>query len=306
MTRCYIAGPMSGYKDLNFPLFDAAAAYLRGLGHDVVNPADMDRLVGVDETQYESLTQVPEKLRQDALARDFLELCTCDAIALLPNWDKSRGAKAERFVAEQLGLKVFHLVPIATVAGAFDLRPERPATLVGISGYAQAGKDTAAQMMGDIAGFERLAFADVLKQVAQDCNPHLHSGGTLALAVLHGGWEATKRRAPEARIFLQNLGVAVREHIDPDAWVTAVMRQVHPGGRYVISDVRFDNEYRAIKERGGVVVRVTRPGTGPANAHVSECALDGHDFDAVLINDGDLDRLRDRVRLFLRSMNGGL
>lgn len=288
--RVYVAGPMGGYDNLNFPAFDAAAAYLRALGHDVVNPADIDRAAGINPAKYSAETEVPESLRQDALARDFMELCTCDAIALLPGWERSRGAKAERFVAEQIGLAVYHVVPW----GSF--KADVPALIVGLSGYAQTGKDTSGAMMGELAGFERIAFADALKSVALAAHPKIGA------AVQSGGWESVKREHPYARMFLQHLGVAVRDHVDPDAWVNAALRKALPGGRYAITDVRFPNEAQAIKARGGYVVRVERPGAGPANAHVSETALDDWDFDAILRNNGTLDDLRSRVRLFLSTL----
>lgn len=293
--RIYCAGPMSGRDNLNFPAFDAAAAYLRAMGHDVVNPADIDRSMGVDPSKYSALTEVPESLRQDALARDFLELCTCDAIALLPEWDTSRGAKAERFVAEQIGLAVYHVMPWVS------FKPEVAPIIVGLSGYAQSGKDTAGALMGELAQFERLAFADALKTVALAVNLDL-GAADLRTRVSQSGWEYCKANYPKSRIFLQHLGAAVRDHVDQDAWVNAVLNKTAPGGRYAICDVRYPNEAAAIKAKGGYVVRVERPGTGPANAHASETALDDWDFDAILRNNGTLEDLRSKVRIFLSTL----
>jgi hypothetical protein len=289
-VRCYLAGPMSGRDNLNFPCFDSAAAYLKAMGHDVVNPADIDRSMGVDPSKYSALTEVPESLRQDALARDFLELCTCDAIALLPEWDTSRSAKAERFVAEQIGLAVVHVVPW------LSFKPEVAPIIVGLSGAAQSGKDSSGTRFVERWGFERIAFADSLKAVALACNPDLVAPVKLR------GWEDVKRHMPASRIFLQHLGGAVRDHVDSDAWINAAFRKTTPGGRYVICDVRYPNEFDAIKARGGYVVRVERPGVGPANGHISETALDGHDFDAYLKNNGTLEQLWGRVDILVRTM----
>jgi hypothetical protein len=74
--------------------------------------------------------------------------------------------------------------------------------------------------------------------------------------------------------------------------------QIYPN--WIITDVRFPNEYDAVKSKGGIIIRVNRPGFGTsmvalANAHPSETALDGHDFDHVIENNGDLDSLREKV-----------
>lgn len=107
--RCYIAGPMRGYPLFNFPAFDAARDWLILLEWQPVSPADLDRQVGV--TQFTAPDTMPENFIYDALRRDFMALCQCEAIVFLPGWESSSGAKAERFVAEQIGLKVFYMDP---------------------------------------------------------------------------------------------------------------------------------------------------------------------------------------------------
>ena len=94
MKRIYIAGPMSGHPDLNFPAFHAKAAELRALGFDVVNPAEIN---------------IPHPgTWLDAMRADLAQLVTCDGIHLLPGWERSRGATLEHHVAQALGLRVFH------------------------------------------------------------------------------------------------------------------------------------------------------------------------------------------------------
>jgi hypothetical protein len=95
MKRLYLAGPMSGLPDLNFPAFHAAAASLRSLGHEVVNPAEVN----------------PDPTMQwaDAMRADIPELVKCEAIALLPGWQKSRGARLEAHIAMELGMEMLFL-----------------------------------------------------------------------------------------------------------------------------------------------------------------------------------------------------
>ncbi len=133
--------------------------------------------------------------------------------------------------------------------------------LVGLVGYAQAGKDTFAGYLG----FKRFAFADTLKAVAYDTNPHLRA------YVDSIGWEEAKKKRG-MREFLQDLGIAVREHLGPDTWVDAAFGNYDASVATVFTDVRFPNEIEAIRAAGGIIVRIDRVGHQPVNSHVSEFA----------------------------------
>lgn len=91
--KIYLAGPMSGITDFNYPAFNRAAKFLRNLGHEVVNPAEIDN----GDTS---------KPREYYLRHDLKSLLDCNAIAVLPGWQSSRGARLEMEVAAQLGLGV--------------------------------------------------------------------------------------------------------------------------------------------------------------------------------------------------------
>ena len=90
--RIYVAGPMSGIAELNFPAFHAEAATLRRAGHHVVNPAE----INVD----------PAAGWAACMRADIAELVKCDRIHLLPGWSKSRGASLEHHIGQALGLLV--------------------------------------------------------------------------------------------------------------------------------------------------------------------------------------------------------
>lgn len=163
--------------------------------------------------------------------------------------------------------------------------------IVGLSGYAESGKDTAAAML---EGYEVKKFAGKLKKIAG-----------IILNVPEVCFELPEFKAqylPEwkmtVREFLQRLGTdAVRDNLDADAWVKALFTDLHHSSRWVITDVRFPNEAAAIKERGGVVVRIKR---GEAvNAHPSETALDDWPFDHTIDNTGTLEDLRKNVTEWL-------
>jgi hypothetical protein len=90
--RIYISGPMTGLKDLNFPAFNAEAQRLRAMGHDVVNPAEINPDSAMTWAQ--------------CMRRDIAELTTCDTLAMLPGWQNSSGAQLEMHFAHRLGMTI--------------------------------------------------------------------------------------------------------------------------------------------------------------------------------------------------------
>lgn len=190
--------------------------------------------------------------------------------------------------------------------------------LVGVSGYAQCGKDTIASLLVEEHGFLRAGFADALREFAYAANPIVKAiagslGGRTSLAYLRYadlvdkvGYEGAKQ-LPEVREFLQRVGTeAGRRVLGEDIWVETAMNRLEPDKNYVFTDVRFPNEAGAVRDRGGVVWRVTRPGFGPVNGHPSETALDDYNFDRHIENDGTLDDLRRAVSLWLTHDRAGL
>lgn len=112
MRRVYISGPMRGIPQHNFPAFDEARDRFKGWGWDVWSPADADRHNGCDEQTPDRFG--PADIRVFA-KRDMEALLSfraedCDAIAMLPGWENSKGAKAERALACWLGLRSYDAV----------------------------------------------------------------------------------------------------------------------------------------------------------------------------------------------------
>jgi hypothetical protein len=92
--RIYISGPMTGIEDHNFPAFRVAGERFRKAGWDVANPAE----------NFGGRTDLP---REAYLRSDVAMLAQCDAIALLPGWEESRGATLEAIIATEIGLSFF-------------------------------------------------------------------------------------------------------------------------------------------------------------------------------------------------------
>jgi hypothetical protein len=99
--RIYIAGPMRGKPLFNFPAFDKARDELIEQGHEPVSPADIDREHGFDE-------HAPVEVDvRECLKRDCVALLDCEAVALLPGWEDSMGARAEAMLAAAVGMDVY-------------------------------------------------------------------------------------------------------------------------------------------------------------------------------------------------------
>lgn len=114
--KIYLAGPMRGYAKFNFPAFFEAADKLRSAGHTVFNPAERDVNLHGDklmDTKTGDLADIDPSLNfslRHALAADTQFICLeADAIALLPGWEKSKGATAEYALAQALGHEVINL-----------------------------------------------------------------------------------------------------------------------------------------------------------------------------------------------------
>jgi hypothetical protein len=113
--RVYIAGPMSGIPEFNFPLFNKVAQELRDKGHSCFNPAarDLERLPTVDfaSGDVEKVKAQGFSLRE-ALADDTNYICLeADAIVMLPGWEFSLGARAEHALATALKHTIIYLPP---------------------------------------------------------------------------------------------------------------------------------------------------------------------------------------------------
>jgi len=181
--------------------------------------------------------------------------------------------------------------------------------LIGIAGYARSGKDTMAEYISMRYSFKKAAFADPIRQALVALNPnvivnHPETGERahmpLELAVFSFGWEQLKSLSPDVRPLLQNMGSEVGRHFfGKDLWVNRLFLDNVGERKLVISDVRYWNEAQAIRKRGGEVWLVQRLDGHPANGHSSESDLGEYEFDRVFSNDGNLDRLYDKIDMAL-------
>ena len=92
----YLSGPMTGLPEYNYPLFRRVAADLRKEGHRVYNPAEFPHKGDPKDFP----------IRRAFAAYSAFICLEADTIVLLPGWENSRGAKAERALADNCGLDV--------------------------------------------------------------------------------------------------------------------------------------------------------------------------------------------------------
>lgn len=111
--KVYIAGPMRGKKDFNFPAFNDAKERGEALGFVVISPADLDRAQDGEKAAISELPNWGGSIAGNVkkyVMRDVNVLLSFtpekDAIALLPGWERSVGARAEASVAQWLKLDI--------------------------------------------------------------------------------------------------------------------------------------------------------------------------------------------------------
>jgi hypothetical protein len=175
---------------------------------------------------------------------------------------------------------------------------------VGLHGFEGAGKDTVGKILTEY-GYNRVAFADVLRKALYILNPLILSDShgrdfRLKEIVDEIGWDEAKRSYPEIRRMLQVLATEVgRELISKNVWVDAAFKDLDPEKKYVFTDVRFENEHQAVDKNLGLLIKITRPGYGPVNDHKSTKELPDLWFDAHVKNDGTIGELHTKVHNIL-------
>lgn len=96
MTTLYVAGPMTGLPEFNYPAFNAAARMLCGFGYRTLNPVDAEKANPTPGTPQHWTWYMRHALRM---------VLAADALALLPGWENSKGATLEVHVARALGME---------------------------------------------------------------------------------------------------------------------------------------------------------------------------------------------------------
>lgn len=168
--------------------------------------------------------------------------------------------------------------------------------IIGLTGYAQSGKDTVAKVLVENYGFKRVAFADKIRELLHETDPMIGDGTYHLRSMVNiYGWDVVKQR-DDARRLLQNLGVAARKVFGEEFWVEQAIKDLSIDASYVFTDVRFKNEVSTLKKLNAQIWKIERPGIQAVNNHISELELKDYIADKVLLNEGTIEELENLVK----------
>ena len=213
--------------------------------------------------------------------------------------------------------------------------------IVGISGKMGSGKNLVASIINQLTEnkFEEKCFAGKLKDIVClliGCTREQLEDRTFKETPLGKEWNRVLfsdlndtvglTANTDPRWLLQRIGTeAMRERVHPNVWVNALMADyknkytiiegqhhmlIEQGIKteeecmpnWIITDVRFPNEAKAIKDKDGIIIRVNRPSGNVFQEHESETALDDYrQFDFYINNYGTIQDLVEKVRAILIS-----
>ena len=174
----------------------------------------------------------------------------------------------------------------------------------------QSGKSTLAEYLSYKYRLSRYSYAEPLKEMLrcllwnncseEEVNELFYNNKSL---------EILKERTRPIlcgktyRELCQSLGDWGRDDISPDLWVKALMNRVAGQDRVIIDDVRFPNEAKAIRDKGGFLIKIVRDSATRPNDHHSEGGLENEKFDAVLTNNGSVEELFHQGVEALKNLN---
>lgn len=222
--------------------------------------------------------------------RAFMETACGLIVCEMDGWRESYGIEQEIRCFAKQGKPRIQMTPGIVPD---EVKPGRR-RIIGLCGYATAGKDTAAQtLIAD--GWTRVALADGVREAVRALNPIVDDFDNIESLMRNGGgWDKAKHD-PEVRRLLQRMGTEAGRNIHgEDCWLKIAKRKIDAApNSVVITDVRFANEAEAIRSWGGKIIRIDRPGVGPINGHASERLP--FDSDCVIKNDDTIETLHGRI-----------
>ena len=180
--------------------------------------------------------------------------------------------------------------------------------LIGVVGLIGSGKDTVSKRLEQRHGFRRDSFAKSLKDAVSAMfnwdREMLEGNGDESRQWREQPdefWSKKFGKTVTPRWVLQHFGTEVmRQHMHDAIWIDSCLSRYN-GGPTVISDTRFQNELKTIKEHGGEIILVkrgelpTREQMQERGAHKSEWDWMGWEFDHVINNDGTKQELFQKV-----------
>lgn len=215
--------------------------------------------------------------------------------------------------------------------------------IIGISGFANSGKGTVADILVNNYHFQKFSFADAVKDATMvifGWPRNLLEGNTEESRIFRETpdeyWSRKFNKPFTPRLAMQIMGTeACRNSYHPDIWIHVLEKRIrHFGGNIVIADVRFPNEMKFIRDQNGMCVRVKRGNEPPwyetaykentthedehwilmdnnelmsqrfPEVHESEWKWIGPHFDFIIHNNSDIETLRNNIHHMMQVFRG--
>ena len=175
--------------------------------------------------------------------------------------------------------------------------------IIAICGHKFSGKSTVANLLHNATGYEVRSFATPLKKMVcalvgctmDDLEDYDYKENTEVPEHL---WAYCANGKHTIRALMQGLGDLMRKEI-PDVFIECTLNSKDD---FLVSDCRFPNEAKAVKERGGIVIKVVRPDAQAKDSHQSETQIDEIEADYTLWNDSTLGNLVANVDSLVRLL----
>jgi hypothetical protein len=182
--------------------------------------------------------------------------------------------------------------------------------IIGICGKKYHGKDTIANHLVDKYGYIRIAFADPIKDICK-----IVFG--LSYEQLNGNikekndeyWKVSPRQLMQfigTDLFRNNMS-SIMPEIGEDIWIHVLLKKIsdellkNPHAKFVITDIRFENELYHITKLNGFIIKVQRNNIINNDNHVSESYIDKLNVDYIINNDDTIDDLNNKINELLNS-----
>lgn len=181
--------------------------------------------------------------------------------------------------------------------------------LIGITGSKGSGKDTFAAVLIE-KNFHNVKMADALKEMLRSLYRYAGVDAETIERKIEGDMKEVPCRiigGKTPRHAMQTLGTEWgRDQIQPtfwtDLWEAKVAGMLKDGTPVVVTDVRFPEECNRIRDLGGRIVRIERPGHATGDGHASETTMNSLQVDETVYNDGSISRLHRKAEAFLKEV----
>lgn len=177
--------------------------------------------------------------------------------------------------------------------------------VIALTGSKGSGKDTVGQLIASQFNTETIAFADPIKNVINHVfklDPNNNNEYDVFKREILEYRVVGVPRAIAARHVVREIGMLMREYDDKqfNKYVREKI-EANPEKTWVVTDLRFDNEYTMLKSIGAKIVKITRP-SYTYDGHITEREFNDSLVDYTLMNDGSLDYLQIRTEIVMKQI----